>query len=101
MKKLHSKIIARVLAVAIVLGGAVHFSEVVSHASTRQVSYMQLEQFIKNHRGLFVLNKYSNMEGVISKSYNDFDEFKREVVKLEKGQYLVHVGKSSISFYKK
>lgn len=102
MKKLHKKIIARALAWAIVLRW-LQFSGVVSHASGRQfsqVSNMQLENFIKYHRGLSLLPKSASMGGVISKDYKYFDEFKREVFKLEKGYYMVHVGKASISFYK-
>ena len=71
-----------------------------SRMNYRDLLYM--EEFIRLNKDDFRLYKRGQgcMEPVRSRNYNSFDEFKREVVKLEKGLYLVHLGKESIQFYR-
>lgn len=107
MKKLQNKMIVGALVGVIALGGLLQVGGVgsVAHASSaKKVSVAkEMESFIKSQRHLFVLQKFSSkfLDSIQSRSFNNLDEFKEGVVKLNQGWYLVHVGASHVVFWKK
>lgn len=105
MKKLRNKMIVGALVGVIALGGLFQVGGIrsVAYASSNKYHAKAMQDFIKSHRYLFVLQKRipNSLEPVSSIDYANLDEFKKGVVKLPQGWYLAHVGASSVIFWKK
>ena len=59
-------------------------------------------ELLKSRKDLFIIVNNAGMNPYRSKNYNNFNDFKDGIFRLEKGyHYLIHVQKVSILIYKK